>query len=309
MVIGGDYLRTGGVHCAVCCEPAGKLLALRRRKGAFGEREVLARLDLHGLHRARAAVGVKGDGDKVLDRERCDQDALVAVGVVEHFFDLHAVDGRLEVIEAIEVVAGFGGDHDVQVIFLARFECAGVYRHAAADSPVGVLDDVLCLAVNGRHLGVLGAFARAGGFCLEVNVVDDRFGGDGYIELEVHLADLGVSGVVLVGDLLDAGVIERQDVPTVDLADRAAGPAARAGGREVCALRRAVARQVGIDPILEVFIHLDVVDVARAVHLRRIERRVAAQVQPREAVILALERLELFVAAQVERLDLVVVAV
>ena len=199
MVIGGDYLRTGGVHCAVYCEPAGKLPALRRREGTFGECVILTCFDPHGLHCAGAAVGVEGDGD------------------------------------------------------------------------------ILC-----GHLG---------------------------LERKRHLADLGVSGVVLVGDLLDVAVIERQDVPTVDLADRAAGPVARAGGREVCALRRAVARQVGIDPILEVFIHLDVVDVARAVHPRRIERRVAAQVQPREAVILALERFELFVAAQVERLDLIIVAV
>ena len=190
---------TGGVHIAVYCEPAGKLLALRRREGTFGECVILTCFDPHGLHCAGAAVGVEGDGD------------------------------------------------------------------------------ILC-----GHLG---------------------------LERKRHLADLGVSGVVLVGDLLDVAVIERQDVPTVDLADRAAGPVARAGGREVCALRRAVARQVGIDPILEVFIHLDVVDVARAVHPRRIERRVAAQVQPREAVILALERFELFVAAQVKRLDLVVVAV
>ena len=190
---------TGGVHIAVYCEPAGKLLALRRREGTFGECVANTCFDPHGLHCARSAVGVEGDGD------------------------------------------------------------------------------ILC-----GHLS---------------------------LERKRHLADLGVSGVVLVGDLLDVAVIERQDVPTVDLADRAAGPVARAGGREVCALRRAVARQVGIDPILEVFIHLDVVDVARAVHPRRIERRVAAQVQPREAVILALERFELFVAAQVERLDLVVVAV
>ena len=190
---------TGGVHIAVYREPAGKLLALRRREGTFGECVANTCFDPHGLHCAGAAVGVEGDGD------------------------------------------------------------------------------ILC-----GHLG---------------------------LERKRHLADLGVSGVVLVGDLLDVAVIERQHVPTVDLADRAAGPVARAGGREVCALRRAVARQVGIDPILEVFIHLDVVDVARAVHIARIERRVAAQVQPREAVILALERFELFVAAQVERLDLVVVAV
>ena len=190
---------TGGVHIAVYCEPAGKLLALRRREGTFGERVANTCFDPHGLHCAGAAVGVEGDGD------------------------------------------------------------------------------ILC-----GHLG---------------------------LECKRHLADLGVSGVVLVGDLLDVAVIQRQHVPTVDLADRAAGPVARAGGREVCALRRAVARQVGIDLILEVFIHLDVVDVARAVHIARIERRVAAQVQPREAVILALERSELFVAAQVERLDLVVVAV
>ena len=199
MVVGGDYLRTGGVHCAVYCEPAGKLPALRRREGTFGECVILTCFDPHGLHCAGAAVGVEGDGD------------------------------------------------------------------------------ILC-----GHLG---------------------------LERKRHLADLVVSGVVLVGDLLDIAVIQRQDVPTVDLADRAAGPVARAGGREVCALRRAVARQVGIDLILEVFIHLDVVDVARAVHLRRIERRVAAQIQPREAVILALEPYKLFVAAQVERLDLVVVAV
>ena len=190
---------TGGVHIAVYCEPAGKLLALRRREGTFGECVANTCFDPHGLHCARSAVGVEGDGD------------------------------------------------------------------------------ILC-----GHLS---------------------------LERKRHLADLGVSSVVLVGDLLDVAVIERQDVPTVDLADRAAGPVARAGGREVCALRRAVARQVGIDLILEVFIHLDVVDVARAVHIARIERRVAAQVQPREAVILALERSELFVAAQVERLDLVVVAV
>ena len=190
---------TGRVHIAVYCEPAGKLLALWRREGTFGECVANTCFDPHGLHCAGAAVGVEGDGD------------------------------------------------------------------------------ILC--------GNLG------------------------LERKRHLADLGVSGVVLVGDLLDVAVIERQHVPTVDLADRAAGPVARAGGREVCALRRAVARQVGIDPILEVFIHLDVVDVARAVHIARIERRVAAQVQPREAVILALERFELFVAAQVERLDLVVVAV
>ena len=190
---------TGGVHIAVYCEPAGKLLALRRREGTFGECVANTCFDPHGLHCAGAAVGVEGNGD------------------------------------------------------------------------------ILC-----GHLG---------------------------LERKRHLADLGVSGVVLVGDLLDVAVIERQDVPTVDLADRAAGPVARAGGREVCALRRAVARQVGIDLILEVFIHLDVVDVARAVHIARIERRVAAQVQPREAVILAVERFELFVAAQVERLDLVVVAV
>ena len=190
---------TGRVHIAVYCEPAGKLLALWRREGTFGECVANTCFDPHGLHCAGAAVGVEGDGD------------------------------------------------------------------------------ILC--------GNLG------------------------LERKRHLADLGVSGVVLVGDLLDVAVIERQHVPTVDLADRAAGPVARAGGREVCALRRAVARQVGIDPILEVFIHLDVVDVARAVHIARIERRVAAQVQPREAVILALECFELFVAAQVERLDLVVVAV
>ena len=190
---------TGGVHIAVYCEPAGKLLALRRREGTFGECVANTCFDPHGLHCAGAAVGVEGNGD------------------------------------------------------------------------------ILC-----GHLG---------------------------LERKRHLADLGVSGVVLVGDLLDVAVIERQDVPTVDLADRAAGPVARAGGREVCALRRAVARQVGIDLILEVFIHLDVVDVARAVHIARIERRVAAQVQPRETVILAVERFELFVAAQVERLDLIVVAV
>ena len=206
------------------------------------------------------------------------------------------------------MVAALRGEQEVQRVALALLKRAGVYRHAAADSPVGSLNDILRAGI-GRHRGICRALALTRTLHREGSATDDVSGGELGLELEVHLADLGISGVVLVGDLLDSGVIQRQDVPTVDLADRASGPVARAGGREVCALRRAVARQVGIDPILEVPVDLDVVDVARAVHLRRIERRVAAQVQPREAVILALERFELFVAAQVERLDLVVEAV
>ena len=206
------------------------------------------------------------------------------------------------------MVAALRGEQEVQRVALALLKRAGVYRHAAADSPVGALNDILRTGI-GRHRGICRALALTRTLHREGSLADDVSGGHRGLERKRHLADLGVSGVVLVGDLLDSGVIQRQDVPTVDLADRASGPVARAGGREVCALRRAVARQVGIDPILEVPVDLDVVDVARAVHLRRIERRVAAQVQPREAVILALERFELFVAAQVERLDLVVEAV
>ena len=206
------------------------------------------------------------------------------------------------------MVAALRGEQEVQRVALALLERAGVRRHAAVDSPVGALNDILCTGI-GRHRGICRALVLNRALHREGSAADDVSGGHLGLERKRHLADLGVSGVVLVGDLLDSGVIERQDVPTVDLADRAAGPVARAGGREVCALRRAVARQVGIDPILEVPVDLDVVDVARAVHIARIERRVAAQVQPRETVILAVERFELFVAAQVERLDLVVVAV
>ena len=275
MVDGGGYHFAGGVHFAVYCKPAGKFLALRRRKGAFGEREVLARLDLHGLHRAGAAVGVKGDGDfchfLVLP---CRLEALVVGGE-------YVVTGGVHIAVYCEPAG--------KLLALRRRE--GTFGECVANT---------CFDPHGLHCA---------GAAVGVEGNGDILCGHLGLERKRHLADLGVSGVVLVGDLLDVAVIERQDVPTVDLADRAAGPVARAGGREVCALRRAVARQVGIDLILEVFIHLDVVDVARAVHIARIERRVAAQVQPREAVILALERSELFVAAQVERLDLVVVAV
>ena len=306
-VAGAVHDVTGGVHFAVFCEPAGKLLALGRREGTFGEFKFLARFDLHGLHRARAAVGVKGDGEEVLDRERGGHDELAAL-IRQHLFSLLSVDGDLHGFTVGKVVAALRGEQEVQRVALALLKRAGVYRHAAADSPVGALNDILRTGI-GRHRGICRALARNRALHREGGLADDVSGGHLGLERKRHLADLGVSGVVLVGDLLDSGVIERQDVPTVDLADRAAGPVARAGGREVCALRRAVARQVGIDLILEVFIHLDVVDVARAVHIARIERRVAAQIQPREAVILAVERFELFVAAQVERLDLVVVAV
>ena len=206
------------------------------------------------------------------------------------------------------MVAALRREQEVQRVALALLKRAGVYRHAAADSPVGALNDILRAGI-GRHRGIRRALALTRALHREGSAADDVSGGHLGLERKRHLADLGVSGVVLVGDLLDSGVIQRQDVPTVDLADRAAGPVARAGGREVCALRRAVARQVGIDPILEVPVDLDVVDVARAEHCLRIQRLIVAQIQPREAVIPAGEHFQLFVAAQVEHLELVAIAI
>ena len=307
LVDGGGYHIAGGVHFAVFRKPAGKLLALRRRKGAFGECVAIICYDPHGLHRAGAAVGVKGDGDEVLDRERGGHDEL-AVLVRVHLVSLLSVDGDLHGFAVGKVVAALRGEQEVQRVALALLKRAGVHRHAAADSPVGTLNDILRTGI-GRHRGICRALVLNRTLHREGSAVDDVSGGHRGLERKRHLADLGVSGVVLVGDLLDSGVIERQDVPTVDLADRAAGPVARAGGREVCALRRAVARQVGIDLILEVPVDLDVVDVARAVHLRRIERRVAAQVERGEIVPAAVQLGELWALAQVEHGELVSTAV
>ena len=112
--IHGRPVGIGSAGAVCCCVPAGESIILTD-KHVGGQLVVNAGVDAHGRHGARAAVGVKGDGDLVaLDRP-------LAVGI--HIGVARLGRGRLGV-GTVGVVQLGGGDGDSHRCYIRTALCA-----------------------------------------------------------------------------------------------------------------------------------------------------------------------------------------